>query len=161
MKKGLFPGSFSPPTLGHLNIIQRATSLCDKLYVAIAENTSKEKTPFSIPERIEMLTLITKQNPKLEIVTFNGLAVDFAKKNGINFFIRSIRNNSDLDMELAMAISNKKLGGIETVFLLADPSYIHIQGKLVREIAQSGGSLDGFVPPELEEAIRQRWGASA
>lgn len=157
MKKGLFAGSFSPPTLGHLDIIKRASHLCDKLYIAVAENSSKNSSLFSLQERLEMLKLLTQENPAIEVVSFGGLAIDFARKNGISFLIRSMRNNSDFDLELAMSISNKKLGGLETVFLLADPAYIHIHGELVREIALLGGSLKGFVPPECESLIEKKF----
>lgn len=156
MKKALFSGTFYPPTLGHLDIIQRSVMLCDKLYVGIAENPNKKECLLSLEERKEMLRQITSQFPQVEVVHFSTLLVHYAQAQGIGLLIRSLRGVGDLEREYAMAVANKQMAGIETVFLLANPSYEHISSTLVREIASFGGSLKGFVPPSIEQMISKK-----
>lgn len=155
MKKALFTGSFNPPTLGHLDIIHRASKLCEKLYVGVAENTAKAHGLLSIQERMEMLQTLTQDSSTIEVVSVSTLVVHYATEKGIQVLIRSLRNGSDLNREYAMAVANKQMSGIETVFLLADPQYEHISSRLVREIASLGGSLKGFVPTTIEEFLRK------
>lgn len=154
MKKGLFAGTFDPPTLGHLNIIQRAAALCGTLCVGIAQNSAKGSPIFSAEQRLEMLKLITKDIPHVEIAIFQGLAVDFAKKQGVDFFIRGLRNCTDLEYEGQMAFTNRQIAGIETVFLLSDERYTQINSTLIREIAVLGRRrLKDFIPAEIEDIV--------
>ena len=155
MKKALFAGSFNPPTLGHLDIIQRAAILFEKVYVGIAENTTKP-SKFTLADKTDMLILMTKHLDNVEIVSFHGLVADFAKQQGIDVLIRALRTSLDWDWEMSMANANKLLSGLETLFIVADPKLAHICSSLVREIAFYGGSLKGFVPHELEKIIQSK-----
>jgi len=156
MKKALFPGTFNPPTLGHLEIIQRAGAFCDKLYVAIAETESKPASAFTIEEKISLLRTATKPFSYVEVIHFSGLTVDCAKELKADILVRGLRNGSDFDYEYQLALSNRQMTGIETVFLGASPHCAHISATLVREIAKQGRRLHGFVPESIEEAIFSR-----
>ncbi|HSW72882.1 MAG TPA: pantetheine-phosphate adenylyltransferase [Chlamydiales bacterium] len=153
MKKALFSGSFDPPTNGHLDIIQRASKIFDFLYVGIADNTSK-KSLLSTKEKKKLLTSLTKKYKNIEVVEFSGLNVSFAKKIGAEVLIRGLRAFSDFEYEFRMALANRQLSGIETLFLMSDEKLAHIHSSLIKEIAHFGGSLKGFVPPEVEKAVK-------
>jgi pantetheine-phosphate adenylyltransferase len=156
MKKALFPGTFDPPTLGHVDIIRRSASICDKLYVGIATNTTKTGELFTIQEREAMLKTVCKPYPHTEVVRFSTLAVDFAKQHQVNFLIRGLRAFSDFEYEFRMALTNRRLSGIETVFLMADERVGHISSTLIRELGRFKSRLHDFVPSEIEELIFQR-----
>ncbi len=158
-RTALFPGTFDPPSLGHLNIIQRALSICDRLIVAIAYNPDKEKTGhFSLEEKLEMLRAITKRYPKVEVTSFQGLTAEFAKQHQIHFLIRGVRNLADVATEFQMASANRYLGSIETLFLMAEERYSYVSSSLIRTIANLGGPIAEFVPKEVEELIRKNRG---
>ncbi len=150
---GIFPGTFDPPTLGHLNIIQKAQKICDQLIIAVAGNSNK-KSVFSIEEKKEMLQKIA---PQAEVLSFQGLIVDFAKEMKGSFLIRGLRGWSDFEYELQMAEANLRLSGIETVFFMSGGQYNQISASLVREIAQFKGSLKGFVPDEIAPSIKNKF----
>jgi pantetheine-phosphate adenylyltransferase len=157
MEKALFAGSFDPPTLGHLDIIQRAASLFKELHVGIAINLSKSsKEIFTIQERETMLRELTRDLPNVKIESFSELAVDFAKKKKLGVLIRGLRSGVELDTEFQMALANRKLSGLETLFLPANPDYAHISSTLIKEIAHFKRRLHAFVPPSLEEQIFSR-----
>jgi pantetheine-phosphate adenylyltransferase len=153
MKKILFPGSFDPPTLGHLDIIKRASKIFDYIYIAIGLNTIKQSPLFSIEQRIQFLKTITENMPNIEIVSFHGLLVDFAKKLEVNTILRSIRNFSDLEYENTQAQMNRKLEDVETIYMVADEQYRYISSSLIREIASYGRRLHAFIPNEIEEIV--------
>lgn len=153
MKKALFAGTFDPPTLGHLNIIKRANALCDRLYVGIGENPKKNHPLFSLEERMEMLTKITAHLPYVEVVSFSTLVTEFAKEHQIDFLLRGLRGVSDLNWELQMAFANRKLSGIETLYLMADENVAHISSTLIREIGSYGVRLHHFIPDEIEPQV--------
>ena len=153
MKIGFFPGTFDPPTLGHLDIIGRSKSICDKLYVGIGTNVSKEKTLFTIEERKSMLIKVCTPFPHVEVIDFAGLAVEFAKQNKIDFLIRSLRAFSDFEYESSMALTNRKLSGIETIFLLAGEGVDHISSTLIRELGKFKRRLHDFIPSEIEDEV--------
>lgn len=155
MRKALFPGTFDPPSLGHLDLIERALGLCDRLYVGIGVNTAKRAT-FTVEERGEMLEKICRPLDSVEVVVFDGLVVDFAKEKGIGFLVRGLRAAADFDYELQMALANRKLSGIETVFLLANPLYAHVSSTLIREVAKMQHRLKDFVPEAIEAMIFER-----
>lgn len=156
MKKVIFPGTFDPPTLGHLDIVQRAAEIFDYVYLAIGHNIRKKKTEFTIEERIDLLKTMTMKIPNIEIVSFSGLLVDFAKNLEVHSIIRSIRNISDFDYESLQAHMNRQLGDIETLYMIADEKYRLISSTLIREIASYGKRLHGFVPSEIEGLIFDR-----
>lgn len=151
--KALFAGTFDPPTLGHADLILRAANLFEKLYVAIALNSEKKTPIFSISEKKELLQKMIGNLPNVEIREFSGLAVDFAQTLGVQCLLRGIRNASDFEFECQMASANRKMTGIETFFLVANEAHLHISSSLIREIAQQGRRLHGFVPEEIEDQI--------
>jgi pantetheine-phosphate adenylyltransferase len=146
----LFAGTFDPPSLGHLDLIERGIKLCDELYVGIANNPAK-KPLFTVDERKKMLQALTKA----KVVVFSGLVVDFAKKNKITCLLRGLRSFADLDRELQMAQMNRELTGIETLILPADPRYAHISSSLIRELASNKARLSRLVPASIEKKIYQ------
>lgn len=150
----LFPGVFDPLTLGHLDIIKRAPLVCEKLIVATAQNLAKASI-FTIEERLAMLKAATQDCPYVEIATFSGLAVEFAKEKGVQFLLRGLRSLSDFEQELQMASVNRNMSGLETVFFVAHHS--HISSSLIREIAHFGGPLHDLVPPEIEPFLRKKF----
>lgn len=162
MKKiGLFPGTFDPLSKGHLDIIQRSLQICDHLIVAVATKPEKKKEAFfSIEEKMEMLKLCTRSISNLEVTHFHGLIVDFAKEKKANYLIRGLRAFSDFEYEFQMALANRRLSGIETLFLMADERHTQISSSLIREIAYFGGPLKDFVPPEIESFIQKKFRSS-
>ena len=152
MRTALFVGSFNPPTLAHLNIIQKGSKLFDRLIVAVAHNHKKSYL-FTVEERVELLKIITKQITNVEISAFSGLTVDFAKEKKVSCLIRGIKACSTLEQEYQMALANRKMRGIETLFLLADEEFSHISSSLVREIGAAGGTLSQFVPSQIQSKI--------
>ena len=157
MKIGLFCGSFDPPTLGHADIIKRASKICDKLYVAIASNSSKnDRAVFSDIEKYDLLSSIIGKQSNIEIVVIHGLVAEFAEKNNVCFLIRGIRAFEDYENEFRMALTNRKLSSIDTVFLLSDESLAHISSSLIKEMAKNNKRLFDFVPKEIEEKVFQK-----
>lgn len=156
MKKALFAGSFDPPSLGHLDIILRASKLVDKLVIGVAENGAKGAPMFSIKERMDMLAEITKDIPNVRVVSFTGLIVDYARNEQIDSLIRGLRPFSDHENEFCMAIANRKMGAIETLFLPSDDKFAHISSSIIRDVAYNGGDLDLFVPGSIQKAIEKK-----
>jgi pantetheine-phosphate adenylyltransferase len=156
MKTALFAGTFDPPTLGHVDLIQRAKPLCDKLYVGVAMNSTKRETLFSIEERQSMLKTICKPYPYVEIATFSTLVVQFAKEKNVDFLLRGVRVLSDFDYEMRMAFAHRHLSGIETVFLMADEKYSLLSSTIIRELGSYQSRLHHFVPAEIEAHIFKR-----
>ncbi|NGX42513.1 MAG: Phosphopantetheine adenylyltransferase [Chlamydiae bacterium] len=156
MKKAVFPGTFDPPSLGHLDIIQRASKVCDRLYVGIALNVAKPEELFSVSERKAMLEEILKPLQNVEVVTFESLVVDYVQKNQIDYIVRGLRALSNSEYEFRMALANRKMSGVETVFLMADESLSHISSSLIKEIGSFGHRLHDFVPKEIEEVVFRR-----
>jgi len=156
MKKAIFPGTFDPPTLGHLDIAKRASRIFDHVYIAIGSNSLKDTPFFSLAERVDYLKIITKKIPNIEIVTFSGLLVDFAERQGVNAILRAIRSASDFDYENVQAQMNRHLANIETVYMVADERYRFVSSSLIREIAGFGKRIDAFIPAEIEEDVFDR-----
>lgn len=156
MRRALLAGSFDPPTLGHVDVIARASRVCDELTIAVAKNHAKNEI-FSIHERLEMLQKVTHSLPNIKIVSVEGLIVDYALQNQISFLVRGIRSFSDLDQELQYAAMNQQLAGIETVFIPGNPLYAHLSSSLIRELAYNQASLQQCVPAPLEAMILQRF----
>ena len=152
----IYPGSFDPVTNGHLDLIERGEKMFDVLIVAVLRNAEKQPL-FSVAERVEMLREVTKAWSGVEVDVFDGLLVDYARKRGAGVILRGIRAVSDYEYELQMALMNRKLEPrLETVFMLPGLSYSYLSSKLVREIAQLGASLNGLVPPIVEERLRAK-----
>ena len=146
MKKAIYPGSFDPITNGHIDIINRASALFDKLIIAVASNKSKESL-LSKNERVEILRDSLSENGKVEIDSFEGLLVDYAKKKNIFTIVRGLRTLSDFEYEFRMAIMNRNLDkSIETIFLMTDEKYSHISSSSIKEVYTLGGDISPFVP---------------
>lgn len=152
----IYPGSFDPPTNGHVDLIERAVRLADRLIIAILRNENKQPL-FSVAERAEMLREIVRGYPNVEVDFFDGLLVDFAKQRGARAIIRGIRAISDYEYELQMALMNRRLNPeIETVFLMAGEAYSFISSKLVKEVIRLGGNISGLVPPNVANRLSER-----
>ena len=158
MNKGraIYPGSFDPPTNGHLDLIQRGAKIFEELVVAILRNS--EKTPmFSTSERLEMLKELTADLPNVRIATFDGLMVEYAKSIDAMCVLRGIRAISDYEYELQMALMNRKIEPtLETVFMMPADKYSYVSSRLVREVAQAGGPIKGLVPEVVEQKLREK-----
>lgn len=156
MVKALFPGTFDPPTYGHLDVIQRAAHLFDHVEVAIGTNLSKESGQlFSIEEKIAFLKILVEDLPHVTVSSFKGLAVDYAKKQKADCIVRGIRPG-DLSIELQMALTNRQISGLETVFLIADQKYLHISSTLLRELAFNNADLEEFIPKKILKQVYKR-----
>jgi pantetheine-phosphate adenylyltransferase len=145
MKRFVFPGSFDPITVGHQEIIERALLLCDELIIAVGENKEK-KTMFSLKERMHFIEQTNQGNPKIKIDSYTGFTVDYCKKVKATALLRGLRNPSDFEFEKSIAQMNRKLSGIETVFLLTAPEYSFISSSIVREIINHKGDFSSLVP---------------
>ena len=153
MRIGVYPGSFDPPTLGHLNIIERASTLFDKVIVATMVTGSK-KSAFTMEEKADFLRRMTQHLPNVEIDTFGGLLADYVAEKGACAIVKGLRAVSDFEYEFQMALANKKLNeGAETVFLMTDQNYLYLSSTIVRDIARHGGDISGFVSEEIREDI--------
>jgi pantetheine-phosphate adenylyltransferase len=158
LNKGIavYPGSFDPPTNGHLDLIERGSKIFEELVVAILRNS--EKTPmFTVAERLEMLRELTAGLKNVRLDTFDGLMVEFAKSINAKCVLRGIRAISDYEYELQMALMNRKLEPtLETVFMMPADKYSYVSSRLVREVAQAGGPVGGLVPDVVERKLRER-----
>jgi len=152
----LYPGSFDPITNGHLDLIERASKLCDRLIVGVLSNEDKQPL-FTVEERKEMLREVVCAYPSVEVDSFNGLLVEYARQKGATLIVRGIRAISDYEYELQMALMNRRLcPSIETVFLMAGEAYSFISSRLVKQVIALGGNISGLVPPSVEVRLRER-----
>ena len=152
----IFPGSFDPPTLGHLDIIHRAAAMFDVLIVALLENPSKHPT-FSTAERVAMIRKAIRPLENVQVESFHGLLADYARTRQARVIVRGVRGGADLEYERQMADTNRHLNGsIDTIFLTPSPAVAHISSTLVRDIARLGGSVRGLVPEAIETALAER-----
>lgn len=152
--KTLFTGTFDPPSLGHLELIERAAAFSTYLTVGVAQVNHKLTSLLSLSQRVAFLKEATVHLSNVEVVPFKGLAVDLAKELDVEFLIRGVRSSADLTYEHQMAAANRKLSGIETLLLPASPETAHISSTLIREIGACDQNLSLFVPAVLEERIR-------
>jgi pantetheine-phosphate adenylyltransferase len=152
----IYPGSFDPPTNGHLDLIERGSKIFDELVVAILRNS--EKTPlFSLGERRRMLEELTSDFKNVSVDTFDGLTVDYAARVKASAVLRGIRALSDYEYELQMALMNRKLRpDLETVFMMPAEQYSYLSSRLVREVARLGGDISGLVPEIVEQRLKEK-----
>jgi pantetheine-phosphate adenylyltransferase len=158
MKKkiALYPGTFDPITYGHIDVVQRATALFEKVIVLVARNSAK--TPlFSDNERVAMIKEVFKKNRRVKVDGFEGLLVDYARQKNASAIIRGLRAVSDFEYEFQMALTNRKLAGnIDTIFLVPHEKYTYLNSSIVREVARLGGNVSDFVPPTVHRQLTQK-----
>lgn len=156
MKSAIYPGSFDPPTNGHLDIIKRATNLVDNLIVAVLNNPSKNPM-FSTEEKIEMLEELTKDMENITVVSFSGLLVDFCEEMHCNIVLRGLRAMTDFEYEFQIALTNRTLNkNIETLFIPTDVLNVWLSSSIVKEIARFGGKYEEMVPKFVKSKIQEK-----
>jgi pantetheine-phosphate adenylyltransferase len=158
MRRAVCPGSFDPPTFGHLDVIGRAAALFDEVTVAVLVNETKSGL-FTVPERLDMLRRAVSSHPNVVVDSFSGLLVDFCASHDILAIVKGLRAVTDFDYELQMAQMNRTVGGIETVFVPASPEWSFLASSLVKEVAGLGGDVSGLVPADVLEQLQGRLGA--
>jgi len=154
----IYPGSFDPVTNGHIDIAERGLKLFDKVIVAILQNPGKEAL-FSVEERLELLKISLKDQPNIEIDTFDGLLVDYAARRKANAILRGMRAVSDFEYEFQLALMNRRLNReIQTVFLMTGLRWIFTSSSIIKEAARFGGNINGMVPPEVNRRLKRKFG---
>jgi pantetheine-phosphate adenylyltransferase len=157
MLRAAFPGSFDPPTLGHINIIQRAASIFGELVVVVAENRQK-KYLFSAAERVAMIRELVKDYPHVVVETCDILIVDFLRQRDIRLLVRGVRGLDDFSYEFELSMMNKALNPqIETIFMTTDPEYFVLRSSSIKELASFHGDTTGMVPPLVTEALKEKY----
>lgn len=157
MRIGIYPGSFDPVTLGHLDIIVRSSRLVDQLIIGVLTNSSKNPL-FSTDERVELLKKVTKDIPNVTIESYHGLLVDYADEKKANIIVRGLRAITDFEYELQLAQTNHKLNPkVDTVFLTTSVEYAYLNSSTVREIASYGGKIEQFVPAEIVQPLYDKF----
>ncbi|OGC93889.1 MAG: pantetheine-phosphate adenylyltransferase [candidate division Zixibacteria bacterium RBG_16_48_11] len=157
MKVAIYPGSFDPITFGHLDLIDRALVLFDKLYVAIAVNPVKEPL-FAVEERVAMVKQLTNNRKRVVVISFPGLLADLTRKLKAVAIIRGLRAVSDFEYEFQMALMNRKLyHGAESVFLMPSAKYVFLSSNLIKDVAKFGGDVSLFVPQLVERKLKQKF----
>ncbi|MHB9293407.1 pantetheine-phosphate adenylyltransferase [Hollandina sp. SP2] len=157
MLKAVFPGSFDPPTLGHLNIIERASSLFEELVVVVAENPQK-KYLFSAEERVTLLQELIRPQKNVSLFIWNSLIVEFMQQQDLHIIIRGVRGTDDFSYEFELSMINKALDtNIETLFMTTDPRYFVLRASAVKELAFFRGDVSSMVPSLVEEALKKKY----
>jgi pantetheine-phosphate adenylyltransferase len=152
----VFPGSFDPLTSGHVDIIERACAIFDRVIVAVLINEDK-KPLFSVPERVAMIRDVFDGRANVDVDTFDGLLVEYAQRRGAHALIRGLRAVSDFEYEFQMALMNRRLDhNLETVFLMPAEQFTYTSSRLIKEVFRLGGEVGGLVPPVVEERLRQK-----
>jgi pantetheine-phosphate adenylyltransferase len=153
----LCPGTFDPVTNGHLDIIRRASRCFDGVVVAVLENPGKQSL-FSVEERVAMLKDSVAEVPGVEVASFSGLLVDYARSRDVKVIVKGLRAVTDFDFELQMAQMNLGLGGVETFFLPTSPQWSYLSSSLIKEVVRFGGDASGLVPPFVRDRLEERLG---
>lgn len=154
-RRAIFPGTFDPFTVGHQSLVDRALTLVDEIVISIGVNLTK-KTYFSLEERVAFIEELYRNEPRVQVMLYDSLTVDFAKRIDARFILRGIRTMSDFEYEKHMADVNRELTGIETFILFTEPEYTHISSSIVRELLQYGKDISRFVPQEVQYTLKQR-----
>lgn len=158
MRIAVYPGTFDPVTYGHLDLVERGRRHTDRLILAILSNEDKQPL-FSLDERIALLREATRSFDNVEVDSFDGLLVEYAKRVGATLILRGVRAVSDFEYELQMAMMNRRLApDVETAFLMPNEAYSYLSSRLVREVARLGGDIGGLVPPNVERAFERKFG---
>ena len=161
MRKAVYPGTFDPPHLGHLDIVERSLKIFDRVVVAVAESPRRHLL-FPLEERVEMFREMVKGlGDRVEVKSFDSLLVDFMRREGIDTIVRGVRLFTDFEYELQIALTNFKLAGVETVFMMPSQEFIHISSTIVRDVASYCGDLSGLVHPFVEKKLREKFGCGS
>ena len=160
MRRAIYPGSFDPITTGHLDVIHRAARLFDELVVAVAHNDQKQSM-FTTEERMALIRENTASVGNIRVASFDGLLVEFARRENAAAVVRGLRAVSDFEFEFQMALMNRKLEpAIETIFLTPREEFTYLSSRIVKEIARLGGNVEAFVPASVARALREKFGAN-
>ncbi len=152
----VFPGSFDPITCGHLDVIKRGAKLFSKLIVGVAKNPSKDKSLFTVNERLSSIKELVAEIKNVEVVDFEGMTVDFVKKTNADAILRGIRTFSDFEYEFQLALANRAFAGVETVFIMASEENSFVRSTLIKEAASMGADVSRFVPTEIATLMKER-----
>jgi pantetheine-phosphate adenylyltransferase len=152
----IYPGSFDPMTLGHLDVIERAAAVFPRVLVAVVVNPQKREPLFTLDERKQMIIAATKHLDNVDVADFRGLLADFAKRTGAGVIVKGLRVVSDFENEMSTALMNRSLSGIDTIFVPSDPNYSFISSSLVKEVFFLGGEIDQFVPQTVLHVMRAK-----
>ena len=157
MKKAIYPGSFDPLTLGHLDIIERSARIVDELVVGVLNNSAKNSL-FSLDERVSMIKEMTDSMPNVTVTSFNGLLVDYMREIDATIIVRGLRAVTDFEYELQMAQTNRIVNPkVDTMFLVTSEEYSYLSSTVLKEIARYGGALDRFAPPYIIEKVKSKY----
>jgi pantetheine-phosphate adenylyltransferase len=157
MLKAVFPGSFDPPTLGHLNIIERASDIFEELVVVVAENRQKSYL-FSAEERVALIKELTKERKNISVAVCDSLIVEFMKERDIKLLVRGVRGVNDFSYEFELSMMNKALASdIETIFMTTDPAYFVLRSSAIKELASFQGDISAMVPPLVARALKTKF----
>lgn len=160
MSLAVCPGSFDPVTLGHLDVIRRARSMFDEVVVVVAHNAAKRPL-LSVEERVALVRRVVAEMPGVRVASWDGLLADFLRDARANAVVKGLRGGADVDAELGMALLNRHLSGVETVFVPGDGALAHVASSLVKDVARHGGSIEDLVPPGVAEAVYTALGGGA
>lgn len=156
-KIAVYPGSFDPITNGHVNLVERALAIFDKVIVAVAHNTNKIPL-FSVEERVEMIQIALKNDPRVKVAAFQGLLVNFVEEQGARVIIRGLRALSDFEYEFQMTLMNRKLNRkVDTIFLMTGFKWFYTSSKIIKEAASLGGSVRGLVPEIVHQKLKEKY----
>ena len=156
MNKAIYPGSFDPVTLGHLDIIERTSKIFDRVIIGVLNNKSKSPL-FSVEERVNMLKEVTSSLPNVEVQSFEGLLIDFVRKNDARVIVRGLRAITDFEYELQMAQTNRVIAPeVDTIFLTTNLRYSYLSSSIVKEIAEFDGEISAFLHPAVAEKVREK-----
>ena len=158
VKVAVYPGSFDPFTNGHLDVVDRALGIFDRLIVAVAANPDKRQPLFTVDERIKLIAASLKGRERVELESFKGLTVEYARSRGATTLVRGLRAYSDFDAELQQALMNRKLApDIHTVFLMSSFAHIYVSSSILKDIASYGGNVSDLVPPPVARALKEKY----
>lgn len=153
--RAVFPGSFDPITNGHLDVVRRGTKLFDKLIIAVGRSPLKEQL-FTPDERVKMIKELVSEMPNVEVESFEGLTVDYAARKGADVILRGLRNLTDVQYEFQLAMTNRAVAGVETVFIMTSEQYGFVSSTLIREVAGLGGNVSSLIPQTVYDRLRKR-----
>ncbi len=156
MIRALVPGSFDPPTMGHLDIVERCAGIFDEVLVAVVENPDK-RSLFTAAQRCDLLEECSAPWPNVSVASFEGLLVDFAAQRGFDVIVKGLRAMTDFDYEIQMSQMNRHLSGIVTLFVATKPEYGYLSSSLVKQVGSLGGSVDALVPTPVAAALKEKY----